>query len=255
MNDFAGLPSHNRIDPQSFNQHGVTSVNYGPDPNSLVVLFYSRAVHNPHKSQEEGRPVFDNKDYVKIHHPGEKLMAIDRPVSDLDKRQYRERWAQYQDKRQQTPDGVPIDLLFPHHPNVAMTLKQYNIHTVEQLANLSGDALGNIGMGAQDWQTRAKNYMLQAEKGVNHHKFQKELDERDSRIKTLERQVQEMAAHFAQAKAQNDGKPALVQHQFPPANYDAQSHVIAGSMQERFPAPAKRGRRPGSKNKPKEETT
>lgn len=255
MNDFAGLPHHSRIDPSQFNTHGVTPVNYGVDPNSLVVIFYAKPILNPLKSQQEGKPVWENKDYVKIHQPGEKLMAEDRPVRENDKRMYANRWNSYLQDKEQVPDGVPLDLLFPYHPNVAMMLKSHHVYTVEQLAAITGDALNNIGMGAQDWQTKAKAYLEQANKGVNHHKFQKELDERDSKIKTLERQVAEMAAAFAQMKSGQEGKPALVQHQFPPANYDAQSHLIAGSMQERFPAPKKGGRPKGSKNKPKENTS
>lgn len=260
MSEFSEFARHNPINPQDFNAQGVAMVEYGPGERNLIVAFYPKAKRNEAKSKAEGKPVFDTVDFVKIQHPGEKLNIVDREATEIDKRRFSNHWNAYCQGRAQIPDGVPLNLLFPNHPHIEATLKQYNVHTVEQLANLSGNAIGTVGMGAQDWVNKAKKYLEQAEKGVNHHQMQKLLDERDNKIAQLQRQIDEMAAQFAQAVAAQTNQPVPVTRNPVPhrmntlpdlSQSDPQSMMIAGTMNEQN-APRRAGRPKGSKNKPKE---
>ncbi len=263
MNDFEGLPSHNPIDRNALNAQGIAPVNYGPDQNSLIVLFYPKAVLNPLKSQEQGKPVYENKDYVKIQQPGEKLMAIDRPATQDDTRRFSNYWAAYLQKRAQVPEGVPLDLLFPNQPNIPMTLKQFNIHTVEQLSNLSGDALNHVGMGGLDWQEKAKKYLAHAKRGVPHHEFEKKVADLTQQnglllqqVQALTARVDEMLVASGERVATRPAPASMTHRQEMPdlSKFDPQTSFINNRMSAETP-PAKRGGRPkGSKNKPKETT-
>jgi hypothetical protein len=140
---------------------------------------------------------------VKIQHPGETLNVVDRPVNaDDDPRRWPRQWHLYQQGMHQVPDGVPINLLFPTKPEIESTLRGYNIHTVEQLANLSGQAIDTVGLGARDWVNAAQRYMERANKGVDHHKFESALREKDQQIATLTRQVAEVTALVRQQQSQ-----------------------------------------------------
>lgn len=248
-----------RYDQQAVNRQGWGMANSGPDDNQLMVGFYKKSILNKAKSAEQGVPIHESRDFVKIQHPGESLNVVDREVTQTDKARWPNKWAQYQAGVNQIPDGIPINLLFPTKPEIETTLRGYNIHTVEQLANLSAHGIGTIGMGAQDWVNAAKKYMDRAEKGVDHHHFETALAQKDQQIATMQRQIDELAAlvNARQAKApdpQNydfqeaqinrvhastDDSQAFLQ---PPAQF---VQDLSGSVEPKKP----RGRPPGSKTK------
>jgi len=203
------------MDRASIDSQGYGMVTYGPTDDKLIVGFYKKSVLNAARSRDEGKPVHEGRDFVKIQHPGETLNVVDRPVQDSDKNRWPRQWHNYQQGVRQVPDGVPINLLFPAKPEIETMLRGYNIHTVEQLAGLSAEGISTVGMGAQDWVNAAKRYMERADKGVNHHQFEKALAEKDQRILTLERQVAEVTALVQQQARQQ-----------PPQSYDFQTAQI-----------------------------
>lgn len=166
--------------------HG--QVKFGNDKLTLAV-FYTRSVLNHAKSQEANRPVHENHTYVRIQPAGERLNIVDRPVQENDKRRWPEQWRQYLAGKTQVPDGTPIELLFPNHPAIADTLKGCNVYTIEQLSSLSGNALDNIGMGAQDWVNKANAYLQSAEKGRDFNKMANALEGAKSEIRVLKNQL------------------------------------------------------------------
>lgn len=215
------------IDRESLSNNGYGMVQYGPSEDKLIVGFYRRSMKNPFRSVSEGKPVYESKDYVKIQHPGESLNIVDRPVQDTDKQRWPRQWGMYLNGKRQVPDGIPISLLFPAKPEIADTLRGYNIHTVEQLANLSGDAIGTVGMGAQDWVNGAKKYIEHQQKGVNHHQFQKAMEEKDRQIGQLQRQVQDLI-NTMKAKS-GPQEPADL------SQFDAQTEQINATHQSNEP--------------------
>ena len=224
--------------------------------------FIVALILNAAKSREQGVPVHEGRDFVKIQHPGENLNIVDREATPQDKQRWATKWAQYSQGINQVPDGIPISLLFPHKPEIEATLRGYNIHTVEQLANLSAHGISTIGMGAQDWVTNAKKYLERAEKGVDHHKFETAMAAKDLQITTMQRQIDELTQLV-------HSKTAPIQR--PPANFDYQEaqlnqvHASADDSQAFLQPPARmvadlsndvvpskpRGRPRGSKNKEK----
>jgi hypothetical protein len=135
----------------------------------------------------------------------------------------------------QIPDGVPLNQLFPDKPQIVDTMRGYNIHTVEQLANLSADAIGTVGMGAQEWVNKAQRYMERVEKGINHHQFEQAISQRDHEIATLKRQIADLTA-LVHAKTQA-APPADIQG-FDPQT--SQINAVHQSSVEPFtPEPAR----------------
>lgn len=257
------------FDPITYDQAAVSRqgwgmANSGAKEEMLIVAFYPHSQLNKFKSLQEGRPVHESKDFITIQHPGENLNKVVREATENDKRRFARQWHQYTQGKNQIPDGIPLSLLFLAAPHIVETLRGYNIHTVEQLANLSAHGIGSIGMGAQEWVNGAKRYMERADKGIDHHKFEAAMKERDTQIATLTRQVAELSQIANQRVAQPN--PPTMQ------NYDFQSEMIgkshasaADSTAMTQPpaqfvqdlsgevAPSKpRGRPAGSKNKPKE---
>jgi hypothetical protein len=246
-----------KYNPQEVAQRGFGMAASGPTDDRLIVGFFRKSILNQFRSRAEGVPIHEDHDFVKIQHPGETLNIVERPVRDDDKLRWPRQWAQFSQGINQIPDGIPISLLFPDKPSIAATLRGYNIHTVEQLANLSAQGMLTVGMGCQDWVNGAKRYLDHAEKGISHHKFETEMQAIKSENLKLQRQVTELTALVHQRT-----KPA------PDAQtYDFQLEQLNASHQSEdmpiTPPPAqfmqdlstettpRRGRPPGSKNKEK----
>lgn len=223
----------------------VGVVEYGGGSRNLVVFFYNKAVHNTAKSAERGKPVFDNKVFVRIAPPGERLNIVEREATVQDKQRFPMQWEAHRKKKDQQPEGVPIELLYPEQPSIAATLRANNVQTVEQLANLSGVAIDSIGMGTQSWVNYAKRYLDAATKGANQSQLRHEREKSDRTIKALERQVSDLKARLDQLVDNRTMAPDLAQIQtmlsnlmqrpvhVPQQTFDPQSSMIDNRAQER----------------------
>lgn len=180
----------------------IGTVEYGGGDRGMVAIFFNKAVHNPAKSMEHGRPVYENQTFIRVHPPGERLNIVERPANDSDRRRWPIQWAQFQQNRQQIPEGTPVDLLYPDHPAIAATLRANNVHTIEQLAELSANAIEAIGMGAQRWVNDGKDFMAKANKGVTITQHRKDLEDRDREIATLKRLIEEQAQQIQMMTSQ-----------------------------------------------------
>ena len=179
--------------PTGINWNGdVGTVQYGGGDKNMVAMFYTKAKHNPAKSAESGRPVYEDTVFVRIHPPGERLNIVDRPAEAKDQRRFPIQWSQFKENRQQVPDGTPVDLLYNEQPSVAAMLRSHGVHTVEQLAELSADAIENIGMGCQTYVNAAAKYLQMSAKGVGASQLKRELDDRDRQIHTLTNTVNKL---------------------------------------------------------------
>lgn len=232
----------------------VGVVEYG-DKNK-VVMFYNRSVHNPSKSKELGRPTYEDKVFVRVHPPGERLNIVDRPATGEDSRRWPTQWAQFRQNAEQIPDGTPIGMLYPQTPSIADTLRANGVFTIEQCANLSGHAIDNIGMGAQEWVNAAVKYLEVSNKGVKGSKLQAELDKRDGEIRVLKTQVDElkvMVEKLTAARLNNDlaaaqrliaGHMAVPEH-MPSVAFDPQTEQINATSERAIRQPT--SRRPRSR--------
>lgn len=147
----------------------------------MIVLFSRRPVQNEAQSMTAGRPIFDAVDFVRIQHPGERDY-VERPVQESDKHRWPRQWAAYQQEQQQVPEGTPLDVLFPGQPQIVAALRYVNILTVEHLATAEGNALSNIGPGANDWKRRAVALLEASKSAAPMHALEKALEERDAQI-------------------------------------------------------------------------
>ncbi len=184
MSDFVfGAPS---VDPSTLN---VTF--YGDD--RLFVTFYTRSVQNNYKSEQEGRPVFEPRDFIKIIQPGERD-ENDREVREEDKFRFPRQWAAYQAKQEQVPEGAPLAVLYPNEPHIIDGMRALKIFTVEQLANLTEAAISRLGMGGREHVARAKRFIEAAEKFGKANQMQRELDAAKDEIAVLKSKVDQLTA-------------------------------------------------------------
>lgn len=211
----------------------VGTVNFAADE-MMNVNFYNKAVPDPIGSLERGRPWSRSMIYVRIQHPGEKDY-VDRPVQDFDvaKTRWARQWAAFERQQEQVPNGTPVDVLFPQSPEIAANLHSIAIHTVEQLAGLTAHGMQTVGMGATQWQAKAKQFLDAARGGSAMHRLQLENDRQRNAIESLTNQVAQLNTIVERLAAEKSGVPPnLIPRSAPTA---VQAHASEASAYAPLP--------------------
>ncbi len=155
--------------------------------------FYMRAIRNPARSEETGRPVFDEAAYVRILAPGDRNSVVDRKVTDDDRARWPRAWAAFQAKRGR-PAGTPIE----HWPYLtvagAAELKAAGALTVEEVAGADDALREKIGERAAELAERAKQFLqpqpeTETALRVQIGQLERDIAERDTRIAALEAEM------------------------------------------------------------------
>ena len=125
----------------------------------LLVRFFLHPWHNKQRSEEEGRPIYEEKTYIEIMQPGNKDSIVKRPATNMDKQRFAEHFRKFEARS--TDEHIEGTLL-SEWPGISRAqveeLKFLNVRTVEQLANIADSNAQNI-MGIQGLKTKANKYL------------------------------------------------------------------------------------------------
>jgi hypothetical protein len=171
----------------------------------LAVQFYNRAVKNEPKSLEAGRPIFEDKIYIKIVVPGDNLSEIDRPMYNEDKQRFPKHWYDFQNRHgdDEVVTGTPLEEWALLTKGQAEELKGLKFRTVESIANCADSQLQRIGMIAgmspHSFREKAKSFLNVAQSSAD-------VEKREAELQAL-REANE------QVKAEADAKLAKMQEQ------------------------------------------
>ena len=188
---------------------------YQTDTNSpdsrLNVKFYQRAVQNNFKSNLEGRPIMEMRDFILIEVPGNQTLSIDTFAADEDKKRFPIEWARYQNEK---TDGDIEGTLLNDWPvlntAIAAELKHFKFYTVEQIANASDAQLNTIGMAAGmspfALRDKAKAFLSSAKDTALVQQQADELSKRDEIIARMQAQIAELATQANKPKAKAKAK-------------------------------------------------
>lgn len=167
----------------------------------LAVRFYKRPVQNDFKSQEAGRPIFDELDFVEIRVPGDTTLAVDTPVRDDHKVRFPMHWAHYMNTQgaEGHASGTALDAWPRLSRGQVEELRALKFSTVEQIATASDSQLQRIGMiaGMSPYAFReaAQRFLKLAHDDAT-------ATEAETRAKQLEAQLAEQAKAMEEMRAQ-----------------------------------------------------
>lgn len=167
------------------------------EDNKLYIEFYRTPFLHAGKSQQEGRAIYEERDCIRIHVPGDKLTVIERPIDEIDRVRFADRYSKWRAGQAEAVTGTPLSALPGMNPAKVEEYKFYKIMTVEQLAGAT-DAIGQKFMGFQSDKQRAKAFLEVAAGNAPIEKLQNEIDaERNARLESaaaLEQVQAELAA-------------------------------------------------------------
>ena len=160
---------------------------------SVFVEFYTDALELKYRSEEEGRPIFEDRAFVRLLIPGDTTNQIERVATDADKHKYPKAWARYVAGEKSAEYGTPLEQ-WPQITRAQMKeAKYFEIHTVENMAGLSDSHLSRLGMGFMDLRNKAKAYLDAAAGTAIATKDAAEKARMQSEIDDLKAQIAELA--------------------------------------------------------------
>jgi len=130
---------------------------------TLHVRFYKRAVLNAFRTREEGRKIFDDKVYVEIIAPANRLNVIDREATDEDKVRFSRALAAFFAQQDQLVSGTPLSELPTLTPGQVAELNALKVFTVEQLSNVADTTVQLLGTGGQELKQRAIRFLAKTD--------------------------------------------------------------------------------------------
>jgi hypothetical protein len=171
----------------------------------LAVQFYKKSVKQDDASNEAGRPIFKEFDFVRIMIPGDNLTEIDTYAQESHKQRFPRQWAHYQNQVTNHEDivGTPLDQWPQVTRSQADELRGLKFHTVESIADCSDQQLQRIGMVAG---MSPHNFRLKAKAFLNLANDSAEVAQREAELQALK-------AENDKIKAETDAKLAAMQEQ------------------------------------------
>ena len=142
---------------------GITDMAFNrsaaPGDEQLLVRFFPKPRENPEKTAAEGRPIFEDVDYIEIRVPGEREVRYCQPANNIDIARFPDHYRRYKARMsQEATTGTPL----AEWPGVTRSqveeLKFINVTTVEQLLSIS-DTNAQKFMGIRALQQKAKAYL------------------------------------------------------------------------------------------------
>lgn len=160
----------------------MTGDRYAGD-DKVFAQFFSKPVQNAKKSDEAGRPIFEDRDYIKIIVPGDKSNIVSRPARDTDKVRFPRQWAAYENQQEQPLEGTPLAEWPAITRSQVEELKFMGIHTVEALVSMPDT---NNFMGAASMREKAKVWLEQAAADAPVQEMAAQIEALNERIAELE---------------------------------------------------------------------
>ena len=192
-------------DSEGFTKLAMGNQQQGAQDNSVFAEFYLHPSEDKAASAEEGRPIYTDKEYVRIMVPGDKTTMIERPVRlgnfpKHDNQRFGTQYTAFKGGGGQNLSGTPLAEWAMISRSQVKEFEHFNCRTVEQLASMADTAVQNF-TGVSNLRTLAKRYIEDAKEGSALTKMQSELDERDNRLNSMEATLKEMQAELADSKA------------------------------------------------------
>ena len=171
----------------------------------LYVQFYVRPVMHAYKSSEAGRPIYEEKEYIKVIVPGDSKTTVDCPADETFKQRFAKQYDKFKRGLEQAVTGTPLEMWPQMTVGLCAELKGIGVQTVGQLAGLS-DGNAQRFMGANMWRQKAQAFLDAPAGDAANSKLAMELEKRDSEIAVLKSQMEQIlkaqaAAPKATAKA------------------------------------------------------
>ena len=169
----------------------------------MAVFFHAVQVQNNFLTAQEKRPIFQERIFLKKLVPGDNTLTIDRPMREQDIEDYPVEWARFEQKKEATVAGTPIEVWNAISETQKAEFKALNIFTIDQFAQLA-DIVGNKIMGFNDLREKARTFIAASQ---DSQMFDKIRAETDAKLQAQDVEMAELRAMIAELTAKKSGRP------------------------------------------------
>jgi hypothetical protein len=169
----------------------------------MAVFFHAVQVQNNFLTAQEKRPIFQERIFLKKLVPGDNTLTIDRPMREQDIEDYPVEWARFEQKKEATVAGTPIEVWNAISETQKAEFKALNIFTIDQFAQLA-DIAGNKIMGFNDLREKARTFIAASQ---DSEIFEKIRAETDKKLQAQDVEMAELRAMIAELTAKKSGRP------------------------------------------------
>lgn len=169
----------------------------------MAVFFHAVQVQNNFLTTQEKRPIFQERIFLKKLVPGDNTLTIDRPMREQDIEDYPVEWARFEQKKEATVAGTPIEVWNAISETQKAEFKALNIFTIDQFAQLA-DIAGNKIMGFNDLREKARAFIAASQ---DSQMFDKIRAETNKKLQAQDVEMAELRAMIAELTAKKSGRP------------------------------------------------
>lgn len=163
---------------------------------ALFVQFNLEPHQNMTKTALEGRPIFEEREYIMIMVPGDKDSIVHRPALENDKNRFRDRYERWKQKvGDQINTGTPLKMVPWLNSSQVKEMEYFNVYTLEQLAALS-DSHAQRFIGINALRQRAKDAIQAAKEAAPLSAIRAEIEAKDNELKTALQAIKDQAARI-----------------------------------------------------------
>lgn len=173
------------------------------DDKALVVRFYMEALRNEEKSIAEGRPIYDDTEFVEIRVRGDRNNIVQRPARVDDQRRWPDAYKQFKTGEEGPLSGTPLKEWPSMTKSMLEELKHMGFQTVEQLAGASDTVCSKFG-GLQSFKQKAILYLDFAKGAQPLDKLQKQVETMANEREVDQRNMKEALDQIRLLTAQNE---------------------------------------------------
>lgn len=165
------------------------------DDSRLHVEFRMEPILMGHKSEEAGRPIYEERPFIRIMFPGDKTKTVDREVTDHDKLRFARRWDAFEKGAAMPVTGTPLEQWPMLSRTQVLELKGLNIMTVEQLADMPDSGLTFLGglelrSKASVWLKVANDTAAAAQFSAQNEALRADLAAKDQQLKDMAARIE-----------------------------------------------------------------
>jgi hypothetical protein len=174
-----------------------------------LVEFFIHPVHMEFESNLKGRPIYQDREMIRIMVPGDTKTVVERYTTAEDRTEYSREHAAFLKQETLAADGTPLEQWPIMTKAMIRTLKAFNVLTVEHVANLSDDQMSQIGiLGLRTTRRQAEVFMEAARTGAVPAALVAENEMLKQQAAGFQQQISMLNARFEEALRASGQNPA-----------------------------------------------
>jgi 2-methylisocitrate lyase-like PEP mutase family enzyme len=171
------------------------------DPNKgIFAEFFLEPVKLGFRSEQEGRPIYEDREHIRIIIAGDNKTEVVREARDEDKQRFERAYQAFKAGAERiAQDGTPLKEWPEMTPAIIKELAHYNVYTVDALAALTDSQLQNIGPGGRVWRDKAQAFLsfakdvsLPTRLVAESDRLKGEIERRDTTIAEMAREIERL---------------------------------------------------------------